>query len=296
MAAGGERFPGGSGSGAARRLSRPLLPLVLALALVACKKGVVVKGRVVNAMTGEPVAGAKVKVRFQRLDANYNWVDAGHADLTSGPDGGFSTECPELKSRFFVYALRDGFYPNYDFRPARRLERRPLQMINSVEIRLHPVVSPRRLPSGEGEIRFYPPAKRMGWNFAAARMVVEGAADFVGRPDLGSDKIVILEARGRGGFRRAVGLSGPWALFNMPQAPSEGYEKQVDLRQVPRGERTCYYLRTADGFHYAKIDVTGTVEGRDFVGLRFYWVYQPDGSRTLEIPLEQSPQGAGAGR
>ena len=212
-------------------------------------------------------------------------MDGGHADLTSGATGEFSAESLDLRARFVVLAKCDGFYPNYDCRPRRRVEYRVAHMTHHVEVQLCPVMSPQPLPRGQGEVRFYPPMRRMGWNFAAGRTVPEAEADFVGEPDESSQRIAILAARGRGGFFRVEGLSGEWALFNTPVAPNSGYSDRVDLRAVPEGERACYFVRTADGAHYGKIDVGSTLESRDFRGIRFYWVYQPNGSRALEIPL-----------
>lgn len=270
---------------------RSAVPFVCALAvaavsLAACQRGSTVTGRVVNARTDQPVSGARVEVRFLRLDANMNWIDAGHGEIVTGPDGRFSIDNPDMRARFSIVVRKEGFYPNCDSPPLRALERRAMAMVHRVEVRLNPIVSPQNLPRGQGEIRFYPPARRMGWSFAAARIVPENMADIVGDPDELGRQVAFLRAGGRGGLVRAAGLAGKWALFNMPEAPVGQYSQRVDLRRVGSDERACYYVRTADGLHYAKIDITGGVRSRDYFGLRFYWVYQPDGSRALEIPLE----------
>jgi hypothetical protein len=263
--------------------------LVLATALLstaACEKGTVVTGRVTNGITGARVPGASITVRFQRLDANYNWMDGGQANLTAGPNGEFSITNPKLGGRFVIVAQCDGFYPNYDYQALRKLDRHMMSMDHRVEVHLFPVASPRPLPSGaEGEVRYSPPGQRMGWSLALARMVPEATADFVGEPDEAGRKIANLIAQGRGGFARAAGLSGEWAIFNMPEAPRDGYQQRVDVREVAEGERPCYYVRAADGQHYGKIVVGSAVQAREFCGLRFQWVYQPDGSGALEIPL-----------
>jgi hypothetical protein len=269
------------------RLSFLLTTAALCFSL-ACQKGTIVSGRVTNAKTGEKIPGATVSVSFQRLDANYNWMDGGHANLGTGPSGEFSVNHRNLGGRFVVLAQCEGFYPNYDYQSLRKLERHMMSMNYRVEVRLCPIVSPRPLPKGqEGEVRFSPPARRIGWNFAAAQMVPEATADFVGESDEAGRKIVTLIARGQGGFSRVAGLSGGWALFNMPEAPRDGFQPRVDVREVAEGERACYYVRTADGRHYAKIVMGGTVQSREFCGIRFEWVYQPDGSCALEIPLPQ---------
>jgi len=274
-----------------RRLFRCLsLCLVAASICVAsgCKKGTIVRGRVTNATTGQAVSGAKVTVRFERLDANYNWVDAGHAELASGPGGEFSIEHRQLGGRFVVSAEREGFYPNHDYRRLRKLERHALRMDHLVEIQLYPILSPKPLPTGEGEVRFATPGQRTGWNFAASRMAPEAASDIVGEADETARKIASVVARGRGGILRVPGLSGEWALFNMPEAPRDGYQERVDLREIGEGERACCYVRTADGQHYAKIVIAGELRSREFFGIRFTWVYQPDGSRALEIPFDKT--------
>jgi len=274
-----------------RCLAGSLLLLLFAAFLCVgsgCKKGTFVRGRVTNASSGDPVTGAKVTVRFERLDNNYNWVDAGHAQLTSGVGGEFSIENPYLGGRFVVLAEREGFYPNQDCRVNRRLERHALRMDYAVEVRLFPVIAPKRLPKGQGEVRVVVPGQRIGWSFAASQMAPETVADFVGEPDEAGRKIAALVACRHGGFSRAAGLSGEWALFNMPEAPRDGYETRVDLRAVGEDERRCYYVRTSDGQHYAKIDMGGDVYSREFCGIRFSWVYQPDGTRVLEIPFEES--------
>jgi len=269
------------------------LPATFSLLLVflavsaACQQGAMVHGQVINAKTNAPLAGAKVIVRFERLDERYNWVDAGHNEAGSDGAGAFSFTNPNMKARFVVFAQREGFYPNYDCRPVRRLITHPLAMEYVVEIRLAPVVSPQSLPCGEGEVRYALPGQRTGWNFAARAATSDAASDFVGEPDESDSRIVFLVARGKGGFVRAPALSGEWALFNMPLAPQENYQPRVDLREVPDGERTVYFVRTSDGAHYAKIDLGAAFKSREFIGIRFYWVYQPDGSHALEIPLEQ---------
>lgn len=264
----------------------PFLLIIAAIATaLACEKGATVTGHVVSAQTGEPVAGANVEVHFRRLDANYNWLDGGRAELTSGPNGEFSANSSDIRTRFVVFAQRDGFYPNFDCQPVRRLKHRTAHLIHTVEIRLCPIVSPQSLPRGQGEVRFYPPGRRMGWNFAGRQMVPERESDIVGDLDESGRKIATLTALGRGGFAQVRGLSGEWALFNTPTAPRDGYRQRVDLREVAEGERTCYYVRTADGARYAKIVVGGALESRNFRGVRFDWVYQPNGSPALEIPL-----------
>jgi hypothetical protein len=269
----------------------PILLLLSAVGLaVACNTSTKITGQVINAKTNEGVAGANVKVQFTRLDANHNWVDAGHTELTTGANGEFSTECPDMRARFVVLAQHEGFYPNYDCRPARLLQTTPLSMRFRLEVRLSPIVSPQPLPRGQGEVRFSPPGTRMGWNFATAQMSPDAASDFVGEPDEAGQKMVFLVARGQGGFFRAGGLSGEWALFNMPIAPQDGYQPRVDLREVGEDERATYFVRTSDGRRYAKIDVMGPSQSRDYCARRFYWVYQPNGSTALEIPLDQTPK------
>jgi hypothetical protein len=74
----------------------------------------------------------------------------------------------------------------------------------------------------------------------------------------------------------------------MHEAPEGGYEQRVDLRAFGQGESACFYVRPADGRHYAKIDVTGRTKSSAYNGLRFNWVYQPNGSRWLEIPYDET--------
>jgi len=253
-----------------------------------CSKGSYVKGRVINARTGEPVAGVKVTVRFQKFDSRGNWVDSGETEIITAESGQFSAHAAHLGGRFTAFARRDGFYPNYDNLSARRLARHLASTDHAVQIDLCPVESPQPLPRGQGEVRCFGSAQRMGWNFAAAQPVAEATADFVGERDETGNKIAFLVARGRGGFFRVAGLMGEWALFNMPQAPREGYRDRVDIREVSEGERAVYYVRTADGYRYGKIDVIGPVKAREYVGIQFYWVYQPNGSNALEIPLDQA--------
>jgi len=264
-----------------------LLVLATATALVGCKKGATVKGRVVHAFTEAPVAGAKVTVQFRRYDANRNWLDAGQVTLTSGANGEFSTDSSDMRCRFAVQATCDGFYPNEDCRLLRRLERRPTHMTHVLEVLLVPVQKPQNLARGQGEVQVHP-TRRMGWNFAARRLVPEAQADIVGEPDELGREVAFLTACGQGGLRRVAGLSGPYALYNMHTAPTDGYEQRVDVRRIGEDERACYFVRTADGVHYAKIDVTGPVRAHQYMGLQFYWAYQPDGSTALEIPLDAS--------
>ncbi|MBM3333428.1 carboxypeptidase regulatory-like domain-containing protein [Candidatus Sumerlaeota bacterium] len=262
---------------------------VLALCIVAgCSKGTYVKGRVVNARTGAPVSGAEVVVRFQKFDGRGNWVDSAKAEITTAASGEFVAHAPHLGGRFTAFARRDGFYPNYDNTSARQLSRHLASTDQLVQIDLCPVESPQPLPRGQGEVRSLGPGQRMGWNFAAARPVAEAMADFICERDETGGKIAFLVARGRGGFFRIAGLPGEWALFNMPLAPNDGYSERVDIREVKEGERAVYYVRTADGNHYGKIDVIGPVKAREYVGVQFYWVYQPSGSNALEIPLDQA--------
>lgn len=262
-----------------------LLVVLSAMLATGCRKGATVEGRVLHGQTNKPVAGAEVHVKFRRYDANRNWVDGVQTTVTSDADGRFSADSPDMGARFVVTAKCDGFYPNYDCLPLRRIERRPTHMTHALEIVLMPVVNPRNLPRGQGDLRVSK-TNRMGWSFGAGRMAPEGRSDIIGEADELGRQIAFLSARGSGGFRRATGLSGEWALFNMHAAPPDNYVRRVDLREVPDGERACYFVRTADGRHYAKIEVSTRVEARDYFGLRFYWVYQPDGSRELEIPLK----------
>jgi hypothetical protein len=264
-----------------------LLLLATVAIVPACKQATTVNGRVVNARTAESLSGVTVKIAFQKMDANYNWLDAGHANVTSGARGEFSAECPDMRARYVVTAERDGFYPNQDYRPARRLQRHLSSMEYQLEVRLLPIIAPQMLPKGRGEVRFTQPGTRVGWNFAARSMAPEANADIVGEPDETGKKIGILSARGLGGFVRAPGLSGEWALYNMPQAPKDGYQPRVNLGEVPEGERAAYFLRTADGSHYAKFEVLGGIQSRDTFGVRFNWIYQPNGTFGLEIPFEQ---------
>lgn len=291
---GRERERGALSSGAVlrRRLVGRVCVLAPALAVIlplGCRKGATVKGRVIHAQKDAPVAGAQVTVQFSQYDANRNWISAGTATLVTDANGEFSTDHSDMRCRFVVNAKCDGFYPNEDFRAVRRVEHHAAHLTHTLEIYLVPVTNPRNLPRGQGEVQFQQ-TRRVGWSFALGRMVPEEQSDIIGEPDELGREIAFLSARGSGGLRRAVGLSGPWALFNMPKAPTDGYEPRVDLRQVGEGERTCYFVRTVDGAHYAKIDVSGPVRAHEYIGLQFYWVYQPDGSGELEIPLEQKPQ------
>lgn len=260
------------------------LPLAIAGA-VACQKGAIVKGRVVNRQTGQPVAGAAVSVQFQKLDERYNWVDGGRFDRVAGANGEFEVQHENMQARFTILARASGFYPNYECPALRQMQTTSLSKEYRVEIGLLPVGAPRPLPGGEGEIQFHMSGRRIGWNFAAHRMAAESESDFIGEPDESGKQIAVLVARGNGGFYRARGLYGEYALFNMPAAPTGDYTPRVDLRETAEGERAVFFVRTADGVHYAKIDLAGDVRSREYVGLRFYWVYQPDGTTALEIPL-----------
>ncbi|MCX8037901.1 MAG: carboxypeptidase-like regulatory domain-containing protein [Candidatus Sumerlaeia bacterium] len=270
--------------------SRSLHVFALWLAVAspfACQKGAIVKGRVVNRQTGQPVAGASVSVQFQKLDERYNWVDGGRFDRVAGAGGEFEIQHENMQARFTILARASGFYPNYECPALRQMQTTSLSKVYRVEIGLMPVVAPQPLPAGEGEIQYHMSGRRMGWNFAARRMTAESESDFVGEPDESGRQIAVLVARGNGGFYRARGLFGEYALFNMPVAPTADYVPRVDLRETAQGERAVFFIRTADGVHYAKIDIAGDVRSREYIGLRFFWVYQPNGTTALEIPLPE---------
>jgi hypothetical protein len=256
------------------------------LALGGCSKGAEVKGRVLNARTKQPLPGASVTITFTRIDANMNWLDAGTASVTSDEKGEFEAHNDDMRARFMVLVRKDGFYPNYESLPMRTTERHSLGFTHNAVVILFPIESPQNLPQGkEGVVRYYPPGRRMGWSLAAGRMVDEAAADFVGEPDEAGKSIVRLIARGNGGLARAGGLTGQWVLYNLVEAPEEGYQKEIDLREFGQGQVPACFVRTADGRHYGKIVVTGNIRSREYAGLGFEWVFQPDGSRRLEIPL-----------
>jgi hypothetical protein len=216
-----------------------------------------------------------------------NWMACGSATRSSGAKGEFEVQNADMRARYTVLVEKEGFYPNYDSFPARQLTRHPLSMEYAVRVNLCPIVAPKNLPRGQGEVRFAPPVRKTGWNLAAARLAPENTSDFVLEPDKWGQEITVLAARGRGGFVQVRGLHAEWALFNMPIAPREGYQPRVDIREVGENEGACYYVRAADGVHYGKIVVQGPMRAREYHGLRFVWVYQPDGSGNLEIPYQK---------
>lgn len=266
-----------------------VLALALTLALPAgCKKGVFVEGKVIDVDTGKPLAGASVQVSFIYQDANMNWLSGGNAQLVSGPDGTFSTSHPDMRARFTVLARLDGYYPNYDAPYWSALKRSMAAHTYNTTVRLFPVRSPQPLPGGTGEARWVRSGRRTGWSFAQGRMVDEAQADFICEPDEAGQDAAYLTARGQGGFVHADWLYGEYAMYNMPVAQEAGYTAKVDLRAVDRWHRRCYFVRTADGAHYAKIDVIGTTKSPSYVGVRFDWAFQPNGTRALEIPLVEN--------
>jgi len=256
---------------------------------LACEKGATLSGAVRNGRTGQPIPSVTLKIAFLHYDANGNWVDGGRETAWSDADGAFTVAHPDMRARFTVVAEKPGFYPNHDLVSRRTTERQSLGFRHNLQVVLSPVESPQPLPRGsEGIVRYYPPGRKMGWQFATGQMAPEQSSDFVIEPDESGRGLAFLAARGQGGFRTVRGLSGPWALYNLPEAPPDGYEPRIDLREAHRDDRPCYYIRTADGRHYAKIAVVGPVRATEYQGVQFEWAWQPNGSRALEIPLEAS--------
>jgi hypothetical protein len=126
-----------------------------------------------------------------------------------------------------------------------------------------------------------------GFSFSLGKIVNADSAQADIKLSRGANgKDVFIEALGEGGLyfqRYSQGVD----FYNTPEAPLAGYSKR--MRITPEPPIGLYYVRTRDGEHFAKIRLSQglrqTPTGWDHSVYWLHWVYQPDGSRYLEIAV-----------
>jgi Carboxypeptidase regulatory-like domain len=231
-----------------------------------------IKGRVVSATTGESIEDALVMV-----ESGTDYEENGLGSyVRTDEDGRFTAEARgTLSVRVWKlgYAER-GVGPRLASEVSNR----------EVVVRLRELTPTHHLPELINKEGF---GVGDGFSFASGK-VVDGAseeADIILGKSAESGKIY-LEACGEAGLIFQL-YDETVDFYNTPEAPATGYEKRLPLNRAG-----LYYVMTRNGKHYAKVRLLSglktTPKGSDFSYYWPQWVYQPDGSRNLEVRADKN--------
>ena len=131
--------------------SAVFIGLVLIMSLVSCSPKCVVRGRVVDAHTGQPIKGAAVAVRWYSEDPGKQPAKSGTfqaVQALSNDKGQFEIpEYPDMqhvlgvyKSGYICWSSRDTFYANPDeIRRSKYRERNKYNIQDGMEVSLTPL-------------------------------------------------------------------------------------------------------------------------------------------------------------
>lgn len=253
--------------------------LFLLAALFFVFRPVTISGRIISADTKTPLSDVLVAV-----ESGTNYEDSTLGSyVRSDKDGRFTATAKgmwvSIRAWKYGYAM-NGINYGYAFPHIGR---------ESV-IELRKMTETNWLPAHDTLFKFKPGD---GFSFALGKVVDGNSpdADVVISQNKTSATIVFIEARGEGGIILQP-INDEVNFPNSPEAPLTGYEKSALYdRSDSQSEGKFYFVRTQDGKHYAKfwlnIDLVMQPSGDAYLDFdmntRMQWVYQPDGTRNLEV-------------
>lgn len=250
-----------------------LLVFAISLGTLLINAQVVISGKVVSSRDRVPVKGALVS-----LEGVIDFEEVGtHDYVRTDENGRFTAKAwgiVVLRAWKNGYAMRD-----IQLGKARDLvgqeisiELRELQSFNSVPI----AVNREGMRIGEG------------FSFDSGKVVDGDSSEADIRISVSKTETErFLEAVGDGGvYFQAFSVGNDF--YNTPEAPREGYSKKAQIISDTPG---IFYVRARDGKHYAKVylirGVKPTAQGEDHTAYWLRWAYQPDGTRNLEIAINE---------
>lgn len=247
---------------------------------------ITISGRVIAAETKMPLSNALVAV-----ESGTNEEDSTLGSyVRSDQDGWFTAQAKgswvSIRAWKYGYAMNGNNYENASSLAGHE----PV-------IELRKMTETNWLPTHDTFLKLKPGD---GFSFASGKIVDGNSpdADVVITRNKSSATSIFLEARGQGGvifqpINRKINFP------NSPEAPLTGYQQRALYdRSNSQSAGGFYYVRTQDGKHYAKLCVNISLlmqpngePSLDFdMNTRLQWVYQPDGTRNLEVaPSEQMP-------
>jgi len=250
------------------------------LGLQAC--GGTIDGTVRDYRTGEPIAGADVTAMehgWGFRDETLVWDKDKSTTVTAQPDGSFTASfrygtSARLRIRSSGYQAFEADYrrgADVDIRLKRRVE------------------GVRPLPRGFLRMGLREDGTTYGWDFSRGEIatspedadilpviVGEGARDSIVFRTPGAGGVLFVPAS-------ELGVDNLFLVFS-DEAPAEGYR---DTEVIDFGsEGGVYFVRTRDGEHYVKFELTPTaffqtMDSGVVRDLSLHYVYNPDGSRNL---------------
>lgn len=258
--------------------------LLLLAVLFFVFRPVTISGRIISADTKTPLSDVLVAV-----ESGTNYEDSALGSyVRSDKDGRFTAKAKgtwvSIRAWKYGYAM-NGINYGYAF---------PLVGRESV-IELRKMTETNWLSAHD---KFFKLKPGDGFSFASGKVVDANSpdADVVISQNKVSATSVLIEARGEGGVILQP-VNDEVNFPNSPEAPLTGYEKSALYdRSDSQSEGEFYFVRTHDGKHYAKfwvnIDLVMQPSGETYLAFdmdtRMQWVYQPDGTRNLEVaPSEE---------
>lgn len=259
--------------------------LLFLAALFLVFRPVTIAGRIISADTKTPLSDVLVAVESGTNVGDDNTLGS---YVRSDKDGRFIAKAKgtwvSIRAWKYGYAM-NGVNYGYAF---------PLIGRESV-IELRKMTETNWLPAHD---KFFKLKPGDGFSFALDEVVDGNSpdADVVISQNKVSATSVLIEARGEGGVI-LQSINNEVNFPNSPEAPLTGYEKSALYdRSDSQSEGEFYFVRTHDGKHYAKlwlnISLVMTASGSTYLDFdmdtRMQWVYQPDGTRNLEVaPSEE---------
>ncbi len=267
-----------------KRISRPLifLLLLLLLGLSSFRFEKQIEGRVVDFKTGLPLAD----VTIYADQSGWGFSDGQLLQNKKYRTRAFTDREGRFKIRYRVgssanlQAGLDGYLTYHSSYPAgRQLELR----LKAEQLQEQP------LPNGFLRLGKQTNGHFYGWSFQLAKVARQSTvADLFPKQLATEEKNQLhLQTTGKGGLlflpQTRIGVDNLFLLF-CDSAPEEGYQQQVVLDLNGRGG--ILFVRTSDGRHYAKIEISPqTLQPSDIPGeardITFRYVYNPTGSRNL---------------